>query len=448
MEHVVRWGEHLTAIARRYGVTVQAIVEANGIANPSAIYAGQVLVIPGAVEDAAAVGTAAATMVPAPTPTPFASPRQPTETIPASRTVEHVVRAGENLTSIARRYGTTVQALAEANGIVNPSAIYIGQVLVIPGATSDVPPAPMVTPTVAPTPTPAASAEGQAEIAGRRIAFQVSSGGDIWSVGADGSGLARLTHGLDPAWSPDGRQLAFVRWDEPRGLYVLDVGAGQERLVRGGNLIKRPTWAPGGDLLAFSWQSSGAEPTRLCFPGFGCIELPGQEVWSLAVVDLEGNTRTDPAADQRSFCPSWSPRGDWIAYQGENGLKATAPGQQPWVILNDVAAVCPEVAPDGQRLVFMYRQHDHWEIYTALSDGTGLRPLTQASPLAERPAENVAPTWSPDGSQVLFLSDRDGRWRPYIMEADGSGQRPFLPEVFDRFDFRYEFAAERVFTWR
>ncbi|MGI6206766.1 MAG: LysM peptidoglycan-binding domain-containing protein [Anaerolineae bacterium] len=384
------------------------------------------------------------------TPTPTAAPvvevtvtptaAQPS---PTALPAEHVVQWGENLTVIARRYGVTVRALAEANGITNPSAIYVGQVLVIPT------PAPA---TVTPTPTPTVAATAQPISrqgpAGGRIAFQVASGGEIWAVGADGTGLQRLTTGLDPAWSPDGRQLAFARWEEPRGLYVLDVASGQERLVRGQNLVKSPTWSPDGDRLAFTWESSGAAPTRLCFPGFGCFELPGQVAWSLTVVDQEGNTVSDPTADRRSFSPSWSPVGDWIAYQGENGLKATEVGGQPWVILDDVAAVCPEVSPDGQRVAFMYRQHDHWEVYTVGSDGSGLQALTQSSPLAERPAQNVAPTWSPDGTQILFLSDRDGRWRPYIMAADGSDQRPFLPEVFDQFTFQYDFAAERVFTWR
>ena len=44
--HIVRWGENLTSIARRYGTTVQAILAVNGLANPNRIYAGQRLIIP------------------------------------------------------------------------------------------------------------------------------------------------------------------------------------------------------------------------------------------------------------------------------------------------------------------------------------------------------------------------------------------------------------------
>jgi len=69
---------------------------------------------------------------------------------------EHVVQVGENLTRIARQYGVTVQAIAEANGITNPSLIYIGQTLLVPPAqpTELSTPAPTATPTQLSTPAP------------------------------------------------------------------------------------------------------------------------------------------------------------------------------------------------------------------------------------------------------------------------------------------------------
>ncbi len=104
--HVVQRGENLFRIALRYGVTVNALAAANGLSNTSHIYVGQRLTIP--------TGGS-----PGPTP-------------PSSGV--HVVRPGENLFSIALRYGITSQALAAANGIANPNRIYVGQRLVIPGS--------------------------------------------------------------------------------------------------------------------------------------------------------------------------------------------------------------------------------------------------------------------------------------------------------------------------
>lgn len=102
VEHVVAWGETIHAIAARYGVSAEDIAAANNLTNPDLIRAGDVLIIPG---------------VSAPSPEPGV----------------HIVRPGENLRSIANLYGTTVDAIAKANGIVNPNYIYVGQRLTIPG---------------------------------------------------------------------------------------------------------------------------------------------------------------------------------------------------------------------------------------------------------------------------------------------------------------------------
>jgi LysM repeat protein len=105
--HIVQRGDTLYSVARRYGTTVNAIVQANGLRNSNWIYVGQRLVIPEA-------GTTAASSI-------------------SSSGSVHVVQKGENLYRIALRYGTTVQALASANNLASTSLIYVGQKLVIPG---------------------------------------------------------------------------------------------------------------------------------------------------------------------------------------------------------------------------------------------------------------------------------------------------------------------------
>jgi N-acetylmuramoyl-L-alanine amidase len=113
--HVVRSGEHLTGIARHYGLTVAAIASANGLADPSRIFAGQRLTIPGW----------------SPAPRTASAPTAPT---PATAARTHVVRSGEHLTGIARHYGLTVAAIASANGLADPSRIFAGQRLTIPAS--------------------------------------------------------------------------------------------------------------------------------------------------------------------------------------------------------------------------------------------------------------------------------------------------------------------------
>jgi LysM repeat protein len=109
--YIVQPGDNLFRIALRYGATVDALKAANNLTG-NIIYVGQTLVIPGQA---------------APAPT------QPPPSQSGASTSHYSVQPGDNLYRIALRYGTTVDALARANNIVNPSLIRVGQVLVVPG---------------------------------------------------------------------------------------------------------------------------------------------------------------------------------------------------------------------------------------------------------------------------------------------------------------------------
>jgi LysM repeat protein len=82
-----------------------------------------------------ATATPSTTAVPTFTP----APSSPTPTPAPTGEVKHTVQAGENLFRIALRYGTTVEAVASANGIANPAMIYVGQVLTISSSGSQQP---------------------------------------------------------------------------------------------------------------------------------------------------------------------------------------------------------------------------------------------------------------------------------------------------------------------
>jgi len=107
---VVGQGDTLSAIAARYHTTVARLAALNNIRNPDLILPGQVLVIPGPSSQGGST-----------------NPARPA----AERT--HLVREGDNLTSLAVRYGTSVAAIVAANRISNPNRIYPGQRLRIPG---------------------------------------------------------------------------------------------------------------------------------------------------------------------------------------------------------------------------------------------------------------------------------------------------------------------------
>jgi murein DD-endopeptidase MepM/ murein hydrolase activator NlpD len=116
--HVVQPGETLRSIAQLYNVSVEQLAALNNIANPNSIYVGQVLKV---AQDAPP------TSVPA---TATAQPLQPTDALPSQI---YVVQPGETLFRIAQRYGLTVNQLATANSLTDPSTIYVGEQLLIPG---------------------------------------------------------------------------------------------------------------------------------------------------------------------------------------------------------------------------------------------------------------------------------------------------------------------------
>ncbi|MCD4687361.1 MAG: LysM peptidoglycan-binding domain-containing protein [Anaerolineae bacterium] len=153
-KHIVKVGENLYRIALQYGTTVEAIVQANNITNPSMIFVGQELIIPGvAVQptaeptvDPAETPTVEPTVDPAETPTeePSATPEPPTTPPPAGQEIVHVVQPGENLFRIALQYNLLTSIVATYNGIDNPNLIFVGQRIRIPtggGATPSVAPA-------------------------------------------------------------------------------------------------------------------------------------------------------------------------------------------------------------------------------------------------------------------------------------------------------------------
>lgn len=123
----VQPGDNLFRIALRFGTSVSAIAAENNINDVTVVYVGQVLRIPGTTAEPDGgdtddgdedVGTGGPTN---------------------QETVTYTVVRGDTLSRIARRFGTTFTAIAQANNLADPNLIYVGQVLTIPGATAPPP---------------------------------------------------------------------------------------------------------------------------------------------------------------------------------------------------------------------------------------------------------------------------------------------------------------------
>jgi LysM repeat protein len=255
-EWVVRPGDTLWDIAKASGTTVDQLVGLNRIANPALIHPGQRILL-----------RAAAPAPAAPAPAPAAT---------ASTT--HVVRAGDTLWAIASRYGTTVAAVAAANGIANPSFIRVGQQLVIPGATA--------APPAAPTPAPAASAS---------TVHVVQAGETLWAIsgryGVSVAAIATANQLANPSFIRVGQQLVIPGATASSAAPSLTNASMPPAMAA--NVAAR---APMRDLLvaaanefgvapafvlAVSWHESGWQPGAVSFAGaIGLMQLmPGTAQW-------------------------------------------------------------------------------------------------------------------------------------------------------------------------
>jgi peptidoglycan DL-endopeptidase LytE len=148
-------GDTLSAIAARFGTTTATLASANHLANPNLIIVGEVLAVPGGSPSVRG---------PSPAPVPASGA--------ASLSGRYTVVAGDTLSAIAARFGTTTATLASANHLANPNLITVGEVLAVPGGSAVATPAtetgvtrPAEPPASHPAPAPSSAGQIAAEVA-------------------------------------------------------------------------------------------------------------------------------------------------------------------------------------------------------------------------------------------------------------------------------------------
>lgn len=247
-----------------------------------------------------------------------------------------------------------------------------------------------------------------------RIAFtsydSVRQRYDIYVVDlAQGDAKLLRTNASQPAFSPDGKLLAFRNKDaEHLGLGILNLSNSTFSELTPHVEDSWPTWSPTADQIVFASDKHGDRKWRLYV--ISPYEVRGEgEEWVMG---------------QK---PDWSQDGGRIAYHGCDeqggscGIWVMQPGGFNRASLSSHASdIAAAWAPDGTRVVFASSRTGNWELYL-IEIATG-----QEKRLTDHPATDFSPAWSPDGKQIAFLSAREGAWAVYILDIRSGGVRKLI----------------------
>ncbi|HVR09228.1 MAG TPA: protein kinase [Thermoanaerobaculia bacterium] len=304
---------------------------------------------------------------------------------------------------------------------------------------------------------------------GRLIAFRSErDGGGLFIMSAAGGSARRLAgFGFNPAWSPDGRELA-VGTDsvvhpssrrQPSEIFRVRLDTGERRLVRGRDAAQ-PSWSPHGYRIAY-W---GVSPS-------------GQRiVWTVAADGgLPVQVTHDPSLD---WNPAWSPDGRQLYFASDRGglmnlwrvpideRSGRVLGRPEPVTVSSRAGMQWSISGSGKQFVFAgddirvklekiafdlaagktvgavasidetfqrmnacdASRDGRWLVYDTLApkeniyvirpDGKGLRLVVGGD------FRNRLPRWSPDSTRIAFYSNRGGNYEIWTVRADGGGLAP------------------------
>lgn len=263
---------------------------------------------------------------------------------------------------------------------------------------------------------------------GRKLAFVSERDGnaEIYVMNADGSEQENLTRqpssDSHPRWSPDGRKLVFVsRRVGNAEIYVMNAdGSGLRKLTRSPSYDRDPAWSPDGRAIAFVRKIV----PKKCVPG-AC-----QDIAYLYVVNADGSGLRRLTTNKRhAFSPSWSADGKTIRYGGYL-VNADGSGRRKMhearIWTNRNIALDGVWSPDGQRIAAVSVAHSPPQaqntpklgLWVTNADGSNARRV------AAKAAEGD-PAWSPDGRRIAFRRLGIGRANSdlYVVNADGSGLR-------------------------
>jgi PKD repeat protein len=242
-----------------------------------------------------------------------------------------------------------------------------------------------------------------------RIVFETERDGnsEIYVMNADGSNAQNFTNNpardTDPAWSPNGGQIAFVSDRDGFGytqVYTMNAdGSGVTRISDTAARDSAPAWSPNGNQIAFVSERDG-------LPQIYVMNSDGSAV--TGVSDGNGD----------DYAPAWSPNGQIVFTSERDGFP------QIYVMNSDGSGVTrvsdgngDDYAPawsSSGRIAFVSERDGFPQIYVMNGDGSGVTRVSDGN------GSDRAPAWSPNDGRIAFSSDRDGNTEVYVMDVDGT----------------------------
>lgn len=237
----------------------------------------------------------------------------------------------------------------------------------------------------------------------------------------------RLVSVSAPAWSPDGKLIAFTAGCPsctPRLYVVSSTGTGLRMIPTGPGGVSSPSWAPDGTAIVVTRQRGEQQ-------FIVAVHLRTGGVWLV---------NGEPAdADNFDSTPAWSPDGKSIVFAREIHHEdvtlwvVPALGGKPRPLIRRDTAFeqsHPQWSPDGRRVVFIQSVLPSvtWDLFVF---NRATRTVTQ---LTKDATNEYDPAWSPDGKSIVFAGDvasRAGFRSLYVIGADGSGLRRITASTTD-----------------
>jgi len=261
------------------------------------------------------------------------------------------------------------------------------------------------------------AALGVGGIAATRVLYVME--GKVYAIDQDGADQRLVSSSdhaaLSPAWATDGRRFAYMEFWEGHGrLFVQDVASGKRAGVAtsGQALDFTPAFSPDGKTLAFSRATE-----------------EGTDLYTVNIKDGCCLQRLTVGRFYDNLSPTYSPDGQRLAFVSTRAglpqiyaMAADGTDQQllaPFDYGATGSSNAPEWSPDGQSVAFHRDVGGTLQVFVLDVRTRAVRQLTSVG-------RNEDPTWAPDSRHMAFVSDRSGYRQLWIIDLETGRIRPLL----------------------